>query len=357
MIVRNEEHNLPACLTSAADLFDEIVIVDTGSNDRTIEIARSFGAKVFEFAWINDFAAARNVALSHATGDYAFWLDADDRVEPTQREKLRSLFDHLKSVDTAYVVKCACDPDVNGGGATVVDHVRLFPLRSDVRWTYRVHEQILPALRQVGVQVKWSDVVVRHVGYNDPVVRRGKLERDKQILEAEHVQKPNDPFILFNLGHIAMEFGGHHEALGYFERSLAGSHATDSITRKLHAQISRCHQQLGDNESALAACAMGLLNDPDDAELLFRKGILHRLQGEPFQAGESWRRILTLRRPEHFASVDDGIFGHLTWRNLAVLAEEQGDTVEAVKLWQAILAERPGDVEAARAVERLANSG
>jgi tetratricopeptide (TPR) repeat protein len=98
---------------------------------------------------------------------------------------------------------------------------------------------------------------------------------------------------------------------------------------------------------------MGLLNDPDDAELLFRKGILHRLQGEPFQAGESWRRILTLRRPEHFASVDDGIYGHLTWRNLAVLAEEQGDTVEAVRLWQAILKVQPGDDHALLSLARL----
>jgi GT2 family glycosyltransferase len=82
VIARDEENNLPRCLESVRGVFDEIVVVDTGSTDRTIEIARSFGAKVFEFAWVDDFAAARNEALSHATGDYAFWLDADDVVEP-----------------------------------------------------------------------------------------------------------------------------------------------------------------------------------------------------------------------------------------------------------------------------------
>ncbi|HKI18175.1 MAG TPA: glycosyltransferase, partial [Isosphaeraceae bacterium] len=78
MIVRDEENNLSHCLESVAGLFDEIVVVDTGSTDRTIEIARSFGARVFDFAWVDDFGAARNAALERATGDYAFWLDADD---------------------------------------------------------------------------------------------------------------------------------------------------------------------------------------------------------------------------------------------------------------------------------------
>ena len=74
-------------------IFDEIIVVDTGSTDRTREIAREFGARVVDFAWIDDFAAARNVALSHATGDYAFWLDADDVLDPSEREKLRTLLD------------------------------------------------------------------------------------------------------------------------------------------------------------------------------------------------------------------------------------------------------------------------
>jgi GT2 family glycosyltransferase len=96
MIVKDEENNLPHCLESVRGVFDEIVVVDTGSTDRTIEIARSFGAEVFEFAWIDDFAAARNEALAHATGDYAFWLDADDVVDPPEREKLIALLGSLQ---------------------------------------------------------------------------------------------------------------------------------------------------------------------------------------------------------------------------------------------------------------------
>ena len=104
MIVRDEEANLPHCLSSVSGLFDEIVVVDTGSTDRTREIAREFGARVFDFVCVNDFAAA-------------------------------------------YVVRCSCDSGPNGdGGQTVVDHIRLFQVREGVRWTYAVHEQIFLAL-------------------------------------------------------------------------------------------------------------------------------------------------------------------------------------------------------------------
>ena len=83
MIVKNEQENLPTCLASVEGIFDEIIVVDTGSTDRTKEIACEFGAKVFDFEWVDSFAAARNEVLAHATGDYAFWLDADDEGYPT----------------------------------------------------------------------------------------------------------------------------------------------------------------------------------------------------------------------------------------------------------------------------------
>jgi glycosyltransferase involved in cell wall biosynthesis len=359
MIVRDEEANLPACLESAAGLFEELVVVDTGSIDRTAEIARSFGARVFDFVWVDDFAAARNAALARARGDYAFWLDADDVIDPPQRQRLRGLLEGLRDDDeAAYVVRCACDPDpAEGGSATVVDHIRLFPVREDIRWTYRVHEQILPALRRGGVPVRWTDVTVRHTGYSDPRLRRRKLGRDEGILLAELQERPGDPFLLFNLGSIAGERQDWRAALAHLRASLAGSAPDDSITRKLHALIARAHQMLGETKAALAACAAGLAVAPDDAELLFRAAVVHRYGGDWSQAEACWRRILTLRPPERFSSVDAGIYGHLTRRNLAALAEERGDRAEAARLWSEVLAELPGDGEALMALGRLAGAG
>ena len=352
MIVRDEEANLPRCLDSVAGLFDEIVVVDTGSGDRTKELALERGARVFDFPWIDDFAAARNEALARATGDYAFWLDADDVLDPAERAKLERLLATLQPGHACgYVVRCACDPDENGGGGqTVVDHVRLFPLRDDVRWTYRVHEQILPALNRASVPVRWTDLTVRHTGYSDSATRARKLERDEKLLLSELEQSPEEPFVLFNLGLVAVERQDWPKALAYLERSLAGSRPHDSITRKMHAMIARAHQGLEDLGAALAACDLGLASDPDDAELLFRKAVISRARKEPLAAEACWRRVLQLRRPERFSSVDQGIYGHLTRRNLAILAELRGDGEEVRRQWRAVLAECPGDAEA---LERL----
>jgi tetratricopeptide (TPR) repeat protein len=244
------------------------------------------------------------------------------------------------------VVRCACDPSPDGsGGETVVDHVRLFPLRGDIRWTYRVHEPIMPALRRAGIPVRWTDLVVRPTGYVDLALRGRKLDRDMRILLEELKDRPDDPFVLFNLGAIANERRDWGGALGYLRRSLARSAPSDSITRKLFALIARAHQMMGETAEALRTCAEGLSLDAQDAELLFRKAVIHRHRGESAEAEQSWRRILGLRRPEQFASLDMGIYGHLTRRNLAVLAAERGDLAEARRLWRAVLAECPGDRE------------
>ncbi len=292
MIVRDEEKNLPKCLESVRGIFDEIVVVDTGSTDRTVEVARSFGARVFDFVWVDDFAAARNAALARATGDYAFWLDADDVVEPPERETLQVLLDSLRSdQDCGYVVRCACDPGEDGsGGETVVDHIRLFPLHEGIRWTYRVHEQILPALRRAKIPVRWTDLVVRHTGYTDRALRARKLQRDERILRDELDERPDDPFVLFNLGAIAIERQDWREALELLRRSLAGSAPSDSITRKLYALIARAHQMLAEPDQALAACAAGLALDPADAELLFREAVVQRHTGDAEGAERCWRR-------------------------------------------------------------------
>jgi hypothetical protein len=104
-------------------------------------------------------------------------------------------------------------------------------VREDARWTYEVHEQILPALQRVNVPVWWTGVTVWHTGYTDPALREPKLRRDCKILEAELAERPDDSFVLFNLGAIAVERQDWQSALGHLQRSLRGSAPTDSIVR------------------------------------------------------------------------------------------------------------------------------
>src|SRR5258708_3961820 len=95
MIAKNEEANLPICLGSVADLADEMILVDTGWRDRAGEVAAVLGARVFDFAWVDSFAAARNESLRHATGAWIFWLDGDEWLDAANRQLLRELFAKL----------------------------------------------------------------------------------------------------------------------------------------------------------------------------------------------------------------------------------------------------------------------
>jgi tetratricopeptide (TPR) repeat protein len=244
-------------------------------------------------------------------------------------------------------MRCACPPGPEGTrGGTVVDHVRLFPIRPEVRWTYRVHEQILPSLNRAKIKARWTDVVIRHDGYADPEVEARKLERNIKILERELLERPNDPFVLFNLGASALQRKEYHAGLALLEGSLALSAPGDSIVRKLYALIARVHLLIGHSQKALRTCAAGLKLDPQDAELWHRKAVVHRHRGESSAAERAWRRILDLKRPQQYCSFDDGIYGHVTRRNLAALAAERGDLAEARRLWEAVLAECPGDRQA-----------
>jgi glycosyltransferase involved in cell wall biosynthesis/Tfp pilus assembly protein PilF/predicted O-methyltransferase YrrM len=341
MIVKNEEHNLGDCLASVRDLVDEAVVVDTGSTDRTREIARSFGAVLGAFPWIDHFAAARNAALDHATGDYAFWMDADDRLDDENRSKLKALIAGLTGGNEAYVMKCLCVPEKPGAGGTVVDHVRLFRHHPAHRWSYRVHEQILPSLRATKAEVKWSDVTVRHVGYVNPAVRRRKLDRDLRLLKLDEQERPNDPFTLFNLGSVYNEVGDHGGAIAVLEKSLAASHPKDSIVRKLYALIAQCQVRIGEKAKASETLQAGRDHYPDDCELLFLSAGLARERGDVWAAEELYRRLIDGKEGEHFASVDGGLRAVKGRHNLAVMLLDANRAAEAEALWRTALVADP----------------
>ena len=251
---------------------------------------------------------------------------------------------------------CAARPGRDGTkGETVVDHVRLFPLVPGVRWTYRVQDQILPSLKRAKVPVRWTDLVVRHTGYADPAAEARKLERNIKILKRDLEERPNDPFVLFSLElQRFVESAVATPRLEFLGRSLAGSAPADSIVRKLYALIARVHQMTGNSQKALARTSRGGV----EARCRGRRAVVPqgRHASAPRRVGRG-RAVLTVdrdsKRPDQFCSFDQGIYGHLTRRNLVALATERGHHAEAERLWAEVLAECPGDREAVAKLKRL----
>lgn len=340
MIVKNEESNLPGCLKSAADLMDEVIVVDTGSSDRTKEVAARFGARVHDFVWCDSFAAARNESLRHATGDWIFWLDADDRLDDGERVKLRALLDRLEDENIAYVLKVCSQVNASGQASRLLDQVRLFRNHPYIRWRYRVHEQILPAIGQWGGQTRWTDIIIRHTGYQDPALRRRKLERNLRMQLLEEAEQPEDSFTLFNLGRTFLDLGETEKALGLFQRSLERSQPNLSIVRKLYALLAQARQQLGQPAEALAACRDGLARYPDDAELLFQESLLLRAKEDWAGTEKSLLHLLRTQPGACFDMVDTGLRSYKGRHQLALLYQHQGRLAEAEAHWRVALTER-----------------
>src|SRR6266852_5628223 len=374
LIVKNEESSLPACLASVTGLADEILVVDTDSTDRTKEVAAGLGARVLDFPWIDDFAAARNEGLKHASGKWIVWLDADERLDDANREKLRALIAGLTDENAAYVMKQRSGEGIQYEPAaqardsaepllalrardsgepllalraraprsfTVVDQVRLFRNNPQVRWRYRVHEQILPALRQVGCDIRFTDIAIDHAGYVDPALRRRKTERNLRLLLLEDAERPDDPFTLFNLGWAYQELGRTAESLPLLIRSLERSQPSDSIVRKLYTLITAGYRQLGRPGEAMAACRAGRARCPDDAELLQLEATLRSEAGDLSGAEACLRQLTRLQPTSHFASLDEGLRGPGARHQLAQLYRQTGRLAEAETEWQAVVAEQP----------------
>jgi glycosyltransferase involved in cell wall biosynthesis len=282
MIVKNEEAHLAGCLESAADLVHEIIVVDTGSTDRTREVASRFGARLFDFPWVDSFAAARNESLRHATGEWIFWLDADDRIDEDNRRRLRTLFAQLPDDNIAYIMTYLAlrEAGLNGGNSAA-DHVQLFRNHPQIRWEYRVHEQIMPSVERLGGSARRTDVVIFHIGYQDADVVRRKLERNLRLLLLEHADRPDDPFTLFNLGRSLLRVGRVGEAVAPLTRSLellpAGN---DFIIRTAYALLVETHCRLRQFSEAFQVTRAGRGRFPLDPELLLAEGLVRRDLGD-----------------------------------------------------------------------------
>src|SRR6185437_4559973 len=180
LIVRDNAGTIRACLESLKPWVDELVVVDTGSQDATPKIAAEIGARVFHFPWVDSFSAARNESIRHARGEWIFWMDSDDTIDVANGEGLRNIVSGRHSAQVlGFVIRVHC-PGAGPDGKsdlTVVDHVKLFRNRADLRFEHRIHEQILPSIRRAGGEICWTELFVVHSGYDhSPIGQERKKE-------------------------------------------------------------------------------------------------------------------------------------------------------------------------------------
>lgn len=346
MIVRDNAGTLGPCLESIRPWVDELVIVDTGSTDATPRIAEDHGARLFHFPWCDDFSAARNESLRHARGEWLFWMDSDDTITPECGRGLRDVAygEHDEGV-LGYVVQVHCPGSGEEGvhDVTVVDHVKLFRNRPDLRFDGRIHEQILPAIRRADGEVAWTELYVVHSGSDRSVEGQArKRQRDLALLHLELKERPEHPFTLFNLGMTYADCGRHEEAVEHLRRGIARSHPDESHLRKAYALLVYSLMRLERLDEASDTCREGRRLFPEDAELRFRQGVLLQELGCPGEAARAYRDVLEVREARHFASVDPGIGGFKARQNLAVALTELGDHAGAEQQWRRIVAEVPG---------------
>ncbi len=216
MIVRNESANLRACLESLGDLASETIVVDTGSTDGTPEIARSMGARVYSFDWIDDFAAARNESLSHATGEWVFWLDADDRLTPEAVGQLKQAA-NSGLADAYNCLVTSIEPD---GRLNTVEHVRMFRNGLGIRFEGAIHEKVTLDLARLGLCLASTDIVVNHTGYSSAEAIREKSRRNLSVIERELELHPEQVELLFYRGHSLANLGRLDESLASMRQYL-----------------------------------------------------------------------------------------------------------------------------------------
>lgn len=250
MIVKDEEEVLARCLESAAGFADEIVVVDTGSSDRTKEIAAGFTEQVFSFPWQEDFAAARNFAFSKGKGDYLFWLDADDVIPGEEMEKLLALKKRLdEEKPDVVMLPYAVGFNENGKPSIRFFRERLIRRCRQAVWKGRIHEVVVPFGK-----VWKEEIVIEHHKEKAP-------DSGRNLRIFEKMKKDGEPFEAREQYYYGKELYYHkkyHEAAEEFKAFLK---RTDGwIEDKLDAcrHLANCYYGLSSGEEALEALFLGL---------------------------------------------------------------------------------------------------
>ena len=365
MIVKDEEAMLGRTLAAARDHVDEIVVVDTGSSDRTVEIAESFGAKVLHHGWTGDFAEARNVSLDAATGDWIIYLDADEVLVDGDGPRLRELIAQTWR-EAYYIVMTNFVGHADDGHAMAFNALRMFRNRPEYRFTGRLHEQwadALPAYLPERLVIA-TDVRVDHFGYLGAVRdEKDKSRRNLELLQRQAAEGDDSPFLHFNIGSEHMAVGEDQVAVGEFARAWEGMRDEHGVIRRLGfvpslaARYVRSLHTTGRYDELETIAAEALDRLPGFTDIVLEQALAARDQGDAERAERLLRQCLDMGdAPSHYSAAI-GAGTYLARLGLAELLRSEGRLDEAEAEVRHVLAHHAsfiGVVEPYTAI-RLAN--
>ena len=318
MIVRQEEETLARCLESIADAVEEIIIVDTGSTDRTKEIARRFTDKIYDFPWVDDFAAARNFAFSKGAGEYLMWMDADDILPPEEKEKLLALKEDLRE-NPCDVVMMLYDTGFDEEGKANFSYYRERLVRRcpRARWQGRVHEVIPPFGK-----VRYEEIHFVHRKEKQEYSDRNLRIYEKMLAEGEEFNARE----WFYYGRELFAHEKYEQAAEVFRAFLENSEGW--LENKLEAVrlLAHCLQAIGKAEEGFLALLEGLKLAPPTGEHCCEIGRYFYERGEWEQAIFWYENALHAeRRTEQGAFVQEECYGFLPCIQLCVCYDRLGE--------------------------------
>ena len=304
MIVKNEEDVLARCLDSVKDVINEIIIVDTGSTDKTKEIALKYTDKVYDFEWINDFSAARNMAFSKATCDYQMWLDADDVCPEASLKQLLNLKNELDPATDMVAMKYITDFDADGYPILVAIRERLIKREKGYRWIDPVHECI-----PLSGNVLYSDIEIHH-----RKIKKNTEPSFRNINIYEELEKSGKPFSLRQQYYYARELKDHNQwvkSAYYFEKFVnsQGGWVEDKIATCFNLAI--CYRILGDTEKVLPVLTKSFSYDAPRAEICSEIGYHYKRKSDYRTAFKWFKTAANLGEPDSAGFILQDYWGYI----------------------------------------------
>ncbi len=291
MIVKNEEKFLPGCLASVKGLVDELIVVDTGSTDRTMDIAREYGAKIYEHPWQNDFSLHRNQSIEYATGDWILILDADEELDPSEHGLIRNAISR-KNIDAVTFVVYN---KIQGGRTGFLNSHRMFRSGQGYHYSGIVHNQLM----MDGISLS-SQFKVFHHGYGlSDEQMRAKGKRTEALLMKQLEENPDNAFAHFNLAQIYRGLGEPQKSLDHATRVIELLDENDIERRHVYVmaldQIGCAHVGLEQLDKSKEAFYKALEIKDDYLDPLFNLGYVYSREGNFDKADEIFHRYLHMR--------------------------------------------------------------